>query len=191
MVEGLARYCKNNEISMYVVSGDAALRKAAGERETLIPLETIEDILAAATAEAGGDLKAIADRVFAAPGFDDQLTEALRADLDFVDFAYYGSLSDVSVLGAELDEIVSVDGYDVAAFDEAKIGIILQANAILAVRLRCMWTRPNCVTRTTTSFRPKSKPRSTHARLKIYVSIDLRTLRFMETELLTRDVLVE
>jgi hypothetical protein len=31
----------------------------------------------------------------------------------------------------------------------------------------------------------------THARLKIYVSIDLRTLRSMETELLTRDVIVE
>ena len=191
VVEGLARYCKNNEISMYVVSGDAALRKAAGERETLIPLETIEDILAAATAEAGGDLEAIADEIFAAPGFDDQLTEALRADLDFVDFAYYGSLSDVSVLGAELDEIVSVDGYDVAAFDDAKIGLILLAITILAVQLRDLYE---------TELRDKDDDiiptvletwAHTHARLKIYVSIDLGTLRFTESELLTRDVMVE
>lgn len=191
VVEALARYCQSNEISMYVVSGDAALRKAAGEHDTLLPLETIEDVLAAATAESGGDLEAIADEIFAAPGFDHQLTEAIEADLDFLDFAYYGSLSDVSVLGAQLDEIVSVDGYDVAAFDDAKIGLILHANTILAVRLRYV---------DETELRDKDDdiiPTElettvrTHARLKIYVSIGLRTLRFMETELLTRDVSVE
>ena len=117
--------------------------------------------------------------------------EAVEADLDFLDFAYYGTLSDVSVLGAQLEEIVSVDGYDVAAFDEARIGLILQANTILAVRLRYI---------DETELRDKDDdiiPTEletsvhTHARLKIYVSIDLRTSRFMESELLTRDVIVE
>lgn len=191
VIEALARYCTSNEISMYVVSGDAALRKAAGEHDALLPLETLEDILAAATAEGGGDLERIADEIFATPGFDDQLTEAIGADLDFVDFAYHGSLSDVSVLGGALDEIVSVDGYDVAAFDDAKIGLILHANTILAVRLRYLdeaelRDKDDDIipTELETSVR-------THARLKIYVSIDLRTLRFMETELLTRSAIVE
>ncbi len=191
VIEALAHYCKSNEISMYVVSGDAALRKAAGEHGVLLPRETIDDILAAATAEGGSDLDGIADEIFAAPGFDSQLTEAVEADLDFLDFAYYGTLSDVSVLGAQLEEIVSVDGYDVAAFDEARIGLILQANTILAVRLRYI---------DETELRDKDDdiiPTEletsvhTHARLKIYVSIDLRTSRFMESELLTRDVIVE
>jgi hypothetical protein len=191
IVEALARYCNSNEISMYVVSGDAALRKAAGEHDTLLPLETLEDVLAAATAEGGGDLEAIVDEIFAAPGFDEQLIEAIETDLDFVDFVYYGSLSDVSVLGAKLDEIVSVDGYDVAAFDDTKIGLILHANSILAARLRFV---------DETELRDEDDDVTpieletwvhTHARLKIYVSIDLRTLRFMETELLTRDVIVE
>jgi hypothetical protein len=31
----------------------------------------------------------------------------------------------------------------------------------------------------------------THARLKLYIFVDLPTLRFKETELLTRDVIVE
>jgi hypothetical protein len=191
VVEALARYCEDNDVSMYVVSGDAALRKAAAERDTLLPLETIEDILAAATAEAGGDLEAIADEIFSAPGFDEQLTKAIEADLDFVDFVYYGSLSDVSVLGGELDEIVSVDGYDVAAFDDAKIGIILQANTILTVELR--YVDETELRDKDDDIIPTELKTSvhTHARLKIYVSIDLRTLRFMETELLTRDVIVE
>ncbi|MEJ6784914.1 PIN domain-containing protein [Aminobacter sp. Piv2-1] len=191
VVEALARYCKSNEISMYVVSGDAALRKAAGEHDALLPLETLEDVLAAATAEGGGDLEAIADEIFAAPGFDEQLIEAVETDLDFLNFVYYGSLSDASVLEANLDEIVSVDGYDVAAIDDTKIGLILHANSILAVRVRYV---------DETELRDKDDDITpteletwvhTHARLKIYVSIDLRTLRFKETELLTRDIIVE
>lgn len=191
VVEALARYCNSNEISMYVVSGDAALRRAAGEHDRLLPLETLEDVLAAATAEGGGDFEAIVDKIFAAPGFDEQLIEAIETELDFVDFVYYGSLSDVSVLGAKLDEIVSVDGYDVAAFDDTKIGLILHANSILVARLRYV---------DETELRDKDDDITpteletwvhTHARLKIYVSIDLRTLRFIETELLTRDAIVE
>jgi hypothetical protein len=92
VVEGLARYCESNEIMMYVVSGDAALRRAAESRDALIPLQTIDEVLAAATAESGADLEAIVDDVFASPGFDQQLTEAIEGDLDFVDFIYYGPL---------------------------------------------------------------------------------------------------
>jgi hypothetical protein len=95
------------------------------------------------------------------------------------------------VLGGELDEIVSVDGYDVAAFDDAKIGIILQANTILTVELR--YVDETELRDKDDDIIPTELKTSvhTHARLKIYVSIDLRTLRFMETELLTRDVIVE
>lgn len=191
VVEALARYCKGNEISMYVVSGDAALCRAAGEHAALLPLQTIEDLLAAATAEGGDDLEAVADEIFASPGFDGQLTDAIETDLDFVDFAYYGPLAEVSVLQAKLEEIVSIDDYAVAALDEARIGLILHTNAIVDVRLRYI---------DQTELRDQNDdviPTEletwvrTHAQLKIYVSIDLRTLRFIETELLTRNVIVE
>jgi hypothetical protein len=89
VVEGLARYCGSNDITMYVVSGDAALRRAAESHDTLIPLQTIEDALAAATAERGADLEGIADDVFATPDFARQLIEAIEANLDFVDFKYW------------------------------------------------------------------------------------------------------
>lgn len=191
VIEGLARYCKSNEISMYVVSGDAALRRAAESHDTLVALQTIEEVLAAATAESGGDLEAIVDEIFVAPGFDHQLMEAIEADLDFVNFTYYGLLTEGAVIGAKLEEIVSVDDYDVAAFDDAKIGLILQANTILDVRVRYLdeaELRDKDDDIIPTELETSSR---THARLKLYVSIDLRTLRFMETELLTHDVIVE
>lgn len=191
VIEGLARYCDSNEISMYVVSGDAALRRAAESHDTLVALQSIEEVLAAATAESGGDLEAIADEIFAAPGFDHQLMEAIEADLDFVNFTYYGPMTEGAVIGAKLEEIVSVDDYDVAAFDDSKIGLILQANTILDVRVRYMdeaELRDKDDDSIPTELETSSR---TRARLKLYVSIDLRTLRFMETELLTHDVIVE
>lgn len=50
VVEGLSRYCTSNDISMYVVSGDAALRRAAEGHACLVPLQTLDEVLAAATA---------------------------------------------------------------------------------------------------------------------------------------------
>ncbi|WP_442579332.1 PIN domain-containing protein [Mesorhizobium sp. ASY16-5R] len=191
VIEGLARYCKTSEILMYVVSRDAALRRAAGNHSALIPLQTIEEVLAAATAASSADLEAIADDVLAAPDFDHQFTEAIEADLDFVDFVYYGTLTEGAVRGAELEEIVSVDDYYVAAFDETKIGLIVQANVILNARVRYideeeLRDKDDDVIPTASETWSR-----THARLKLYISIDLSTLRFKETELLTRDVIVE
>jgi hypothetical protein len=191
VVEGLARYCVSNEITMYVVSGDAALRRAAESHDALIPLQTIEEILAAATAESGAGLEAIVDDVFASPDFDRQLIEAIKADLDFVDFIYYGPLTDGAVSEAMLEEIVSIDDYDIAAFDGTKIGLILQANAVLSARVRYLdddELRDKDDDIIPTELETWSR---THARLKLYVSVDLPTLRFKEAELLTRDVIVE
>ena len=108
-----------------------------------------------------------------------------------MDFTYYGLLTDGAVIGSKLEEIISVDDYDVAAFDETKIGLILHANTILDVRVRYLdeaELRDKDDDIIPTELETSSR---THARLKLYVSIDLRSLRFMETELLTHDVIVE
>ena len=108
-----------------------------------------------------------------------------------MDFTYYGLLTDGAVIGSKLEEIISVDDYDVAAFDDAKIGLILQANTILDGRVRYLdeaELRDKDDDIIPTELETSSR---TRARLKLYVSIDLRSLRFMETELLTHDVIVE
>jgi hypothetical protein len=193
VVEGLTRYCASNDISMYVVSGDAALRRAAESHAPLIPLQTLDEVLAAAATAAGdaGDIEALVDEIFASPGFDDQVSAAIEADLDFVDFVYYGPLTDGSVVSAELEEIVSLDEYDVAAFDTSKVGLIIQVNAILDAKVRYLDKEE--LRDKDDDIRPTELETSSriHARLKFYVSIDLRSLRFLESELLTRDIIVE
>lgn len=176
---------------MYVVSGDAALRRAAESHGVLIPLHTIDDILAAATAESETDLAAIVDLVFASPGFDQQLVDAIEANLDSVDFVYYGPLTDATVREATLREIIAVDDYSVAAFDGTKIGIILQAIAVLDVKVRFLDEEE--LRDRDDDIIPTELERWLHtdARLKVYISVDLATLLFKESELLTRDMVVQ
>ena len=193
VVESLACYCKSNEITMYVVSRDAALRRAAESHDVLIPLQTIDEILAAAAAAPGdeAEIEALVDELFAAPGFDDQVIAAIETDLDFVDFTYYGDLPEGSVQEAKLEEIVSLDDYRVAAFDGKQIGLILQVNTILDATIRYLdedKLRDKDDDIILTELRTSSR---THARLKLYVSINLADQRFKETELLTLDVIVE
>lgn len=193
VVEGLSRYCKDNEITMYVVSGDAALRRAAESHEVLIPLATIDEVLAAAATAPGDDdeIEALVDEIFATPAFDGQVIRAIEADLDFVDFAYYGELPEGSVLEARLEEIVNLDEYRVAAFDGKQIGLILLVDAVLDASVRYLDEHELhdgddqiVPTELSTSVR-------TRARLKLFVSINLADLQFKETELLTLNVIVE
>lgn len=155
VVEGLSQYCKDNDITMYAVSGDAALRRAAGTHDVLIPLQTIDEVLAAAATAAGeeDEIEALVDELFSAPGFDDKVMVAIEADLDFVDFKYYGDLPDGSVQKATLDEIVNLDDYHVAAFDGKQIGLILQVNTILDATIRYL-DEASYGTKTTISSQP-------------------------------------
>ena len=193
VVEGLARYCRDNDITMYVVSGDAALRRAAESHDVLIPLQTIDEVLAAAATALGEDdeIERLVDDLFAAPGFDDQVMSAIEADLGFIDFIYYGELAEGSVQEAKLAEIASLDDYSVVAFDGKQIGLILQVNVILDAIIRYLdedelrdKDDDIILTDLKTSVR-------TRTRLKLFVSIDLADQRFRETELLTLDVVVE
>lgn len=193
VVEGLSRYCKDNEITMYVVSGDAALRRAAVGRDGLIPLQTIDDVLAAAATALGNDdeIDRFVEDLFADPGFDGQVIRAIERDLDFVDFVYYGDLPEGSVHEARLGEIVNLDGFRVAAFDGKQIGLILHLDTILDATVRFLEDhepRDGDDEIVPTEMNSSVQVR---ARLKLFVSIDLANLHFKETELLTLNVIVE
>lgn len=193
VVEALARYCRANEIKMYVVSGDAALRRVAECHDVLIPLQTIDEVLAAAATAAGTDdeIERLVGDLFAAPGFDGQVMSAIESDLDFVDFIYYGDLPEGSVQGTKLEEIVSLDEYRVAAFDGKQIGLIVQVNTILDATIR--YLDENELRDKDDDIVPTELETTvqTRARLKLFISINLADQRFKETELLTLDVIVE
>lgn len=171
----------------------AALRRVAECHDVLIPLQTIDEVLAAAATAAGTDdeIERLVGDLFAAPGFDGQVMSAIESDLDFVDFIYYGDLPEGSVQGTKLEEIVSLDEYRVAAFDGKQIGLIVQVNTILDATIR--YLDENELRDKDDDIVPTELETTvqTRARLKLFISINLADQRFKETELLTLDVIVE
>ncbi|MBA9030940.1 PIN domain-containing protein [Rhizobium leguminosarum] len=186
MIEALADFCDANSAKMYVISGDAQLRAAAGSHSALIPLGSIDDILASCAAESDIDLEPLVDQLFDHPGFDDQLSEVLSNEAPYLEGLYFGDLTDGSVKDIWLDEVLAVDGYTLAAIDEVFVSLILDVPCVLKASVAYIYEGPDgeeddaqYVTTATGSI-------SQHVYLKVYVRIDTSTGRFVEKELLTK-----
>lgn len=191
VILGLSDYCASNDLTMYVVSADAAMGRAADATAGLLPLKSIDDLLAAAAAAAGDELEPLVDAIFSSPGFDDQVIDAITTDLDFITFIYYGTLRDASVHDPELEEILNIDDYRIVSFDENSLGLIMNAICVLRVRIDYVdeeEIRDRDEDALQTDLRTYS---SVRCALKIFVSVNLATQKFNETELLTREVIVE
>jgi hypothetical protein len=132
VLRALDKLCRENSVKMYVVTGDRAMRDAADQTATLLPLATIDDVLAAAAqVDASPGLEALAEQVFDWPGFDQQLEDAIRADISFLDLAYYGPLTDGSAREAELAEIIEVQDYKLVSHDGTKLGLVVEVTCLV------------------------------------------------------------
>ena len=91
----------------------------------------------------------------------------------------------------ELEEILSIDDYRIVSFDENSLGLIMNAMCVLRVRIDYVdekEIRDRDEDALPTELRTYS---SVRCALKIFVSVNLATQKFNETELLTREVIVE
>ncbi|MBB2713973.1 PIN domain-containing protein [Rhizobium sophoriradicis] len=186
MVEALANFCDENSAKMYVVSGDAQLRSAAGSHPALIPLSSIDDLLASCAAESDIDLEPLVDQLFDHPGFDDQLTEALLNEAPYLEGLYFGDLTDGSVKDIWIDEVLAVDGYTLAAIDDVFVSLILDVPCVLKASVDYIYEDPDVEEGDAQYVTTATDAISDHVHLKVYVRIDTSTGRFVEKELLTK-----
>ncbi len=186
VTEALADYCTKHQIKMYVVSGDIAFREAAATHPALIPLITINELLASCVAEADIDLEPIVDAIFSHPAFEDQLINALTEDVTFLDGVYFGTLDDGEVRDITLDEVMAVDGYSLAAIDTDSISLIVNVPCVLGATVDYMYFERDYSDEGPDYATTATEHLSQHNSLKLYLRIDKDTGRFMETEMLTK-----
>ncbi|UWU12797.1 PIN domain-containing protein [Rhizobium sullae] len=186
MVEALADFCAENSARMYVISGDAQLRSAAGSHPALIPLGSIDDLLASCAAESDIDLEPLVDQLFEHPGFDDQLFEVLSNEAPYLEGLYFGDLTDGSVKDIWLDEILAVDGYTLAAVDDIFVSLILDVPCVLQASVDYIYEDPDVEEGDAQYVTTATDSISGNVHLKVYLRIDTSTARFVEKELLTK-----
>ncbi|MBX5152589.1 DUF4935 domain-containing protein [Rhizobium lentis] len=191
IVEALAEYCSKYQIKMYVVSGDAAMRDAAGSQGALIPLVSIDELLAACAAEADVDLEPLAEALFGLPDFDEQLIQALNDESGYMEGIYFGTLDDGTISEIFVDEIKAIDGYTLAAIDDDSVSLILEMPCILRATVNYVYVDPDVPEEDGSYVTPASESSRAHVELKLYVRFDRATGKFLETELLTKRAIFE
>lgn len=191
IVEALSAYCMINQVTMYVVSRDQPLRDAAASYASLIPLVSIDELLASSAAEANIDLEPLANAIFSNPTFDDQLTETLNDESGYLEGLYFGDLYDGSVRAIFVDEIQPVDGYSLAAIDDEHVSLILEVPCVLRASIDYLYVDLDIDESDGEYVTTANESVSKRAHLKLYVRIEKSTGQFKEKELLTKRVIFE
>jgi len=191
IVEALGDYCSKHQMKMYVVSGDAAFRDAAASQKSLIPLTSIDELLASCAAESGVDLEPLVDAIFDDPAFDNQLIETLQDETGYLEGLYFGDLDDGTVRDIFVDEILAVDGYTLAAIDDDSISLIFEIPCILRATIDYVYVDPDVEEGDAEYVTSATETVRNHTHLKLYVRIDMKTGEFREKELLTKRAIFE
>ncbi len=186
IVQALAGYCAKFQIKMYVVSDDAALREAAASHSTLIPLTSIDELLATCAADADVELEPLVEDLFDLPDFDEQLIQTLNDETSFLEGIYFGNLDDGSVSDIFVDEIEAVDGYTLAAIDDDSVSLILEIPTILRATIDYAYVDPDAREDDESYVTQATEVSRARINLRLYIRFDRASGKFLETELLTK-----
>lgn len=135
MVRTLDAWCVNEGERMYVVTMDGAMQRHTMASPNLLPLATIEDLLAAAnlSAEPDGNAEAIADGLLNAPAFDYCLEVAIASHVDELVVDYLGDLPEGEVNAVSFDGVIHALDYRVVALSGTRLGLTIKVDTEIVV----------------------------------------------------------
>lgn len=119
---------------MYVVTADQAMRLAAGATTTLIPLETLNELLEAATIEHSPDVLEAVEAILDQPEIIGRLAQAIDNVIDELGIVYVGELYDGEASGEaqRTDDPVIAD-WTVISAEEGSYGVVIEVVVDLLV----------------------------------------------------------
>ncbi|MBP8234696.1 MAG: DUF4935 domain-containing protein [Rhizorhabdus sp.] len=136
VLKTLEAWCAARGEIMYVVTLDAAVLRYVAASEWLLPLETIEELLAAAEASAecdDGDAEAVADALLNTPEFDCRFEQALEPLVDKLALIYCGDLPEGEANGATFGGTIHFLDYQIVSRTSRRIGLLVNADVELDV----------------------------------------------------------
>lgn len=113
----LQAWCTSERESIYVVSRDTAVQRAATERDHLIAIDSLKHLFALVTAAEGHDIAQAIRIAFDESSLLDELQDTLSAKIEWVIGHYDGDGYTTEVLAMELVEIEEVEDLTVLRVD--------------------------------------------------------------------------
>lgn len=135
VVLALARWCRGNELKMYVVTADAAMQRAASDTGVLLPVNSLQNLLQMVTAAETPEVLEHVDDLVVSQRFLDQLEEKLQEGIGWLGTVYAGDLpegeaGDIRVTGTPEIERVSV-----LSASAGRIGVLLAVKMPVTVEV--------------------------------------------------------
>lgn len=136
-LKALENWCRSNRETIYVVTKDAAMLRYVATSEHLLPLQTIEALLAAAqfSAEPTQYTEAIAEDLLNAPAFDHHLETALVFHEDELIIEYQGDLPEGEVNAVRFEGVIQSVLYNIVSLSTDRISLVLTVDAEIAADL--------------------------------------------------------
>ncbi len=92
VIAALQEWCESEDTLMYVVTSDEAMLRAAGAKDRLVAVRTLDELLEVATLQHSPDVLTTVETIIAEPEFEHQLSEALDRTIDGLGTIYMGDL---------------------------------------------------------------------------------------------------
>jgi hypothetical protein len=134
-VLALAQWCTETKSKMYVVTADAAMRRAASKTGVLLPINSLQGLLQMVTAAETPEVLKHVDELVESSKFLEELEGKLREGIGWLGTVYTGDLpegeaGDIEVAGAPEIERVAV-----LSASADKIGLLLTARVPISVEV--------------------------------------------------------
>lgn len=135
VISQLQDWCERNNSFMYVVTADKAMLRAAEGKERLIALETLDELLEAATREHDPNVIERVETILEQPDFEDQLSRAIDRSLDDLIVNYMGSLYEGEASEPSRAGDPSIVDWTVISTVDQSYGLIIEFDVDLLVQV--------------------------------------------------------
>jgi hypothetical protein len=193
VIATLEQWCKLTGSTMYVVTADAAMQRAAEESDVLIPIKSLLELLQTATAAETPKIVDQVERFLASPEFLAEMEESIRRQIGSIGIIYNGDLPEGEAYEAEVADVPELEDFAVLSASPDSIGILVAAKVPLLVRVQyedrssAIYDREDGV-----YFGAKTVDTEIEDALiiRLFVMIDASDYSLQDIEVVTQDVYV-
>jgi hypothetical protein len=133
VVEVLANWCKETNSTMYVITADAAMQRAALDTTVLIPTPSLQNLLEIAAEAETPELTAAIEEVIETQKFFDEVQEYIQEHIGWLGTIYSGDYTEGEILDIEVSGDAEVWKYSIISAHKDTVGAIFSLGVPLDV----------------------------------------------------------
>jgi hypothetical protein len=191
VIEALANWCRENNSTMYVVTSDAAMERAASETGVLIPVSTLQVLLGIATEAETPELVDTINKLIEKQEFQDELQEYINKHFGWLGTVYSGDYVGGEILETEVSGDVEILKFSIISADEDTVGTVFSLKVPVDVTFQFVGEGNSWYDSESGESHYDEKEVGSfedEPTIRIYVQFDRHDLSVNEINILTNDV---